>query len=155
MWPKTHVVYGFIASLALYLIFPSIGLLEASLIFFSSFLIDIDHYFYYVGKTKDISLINAINWFSERKRKWHKLSALQIRQYTKKFKHHFLIFHGFEFVALLAILTFYFPLIFWILIGVTIHLLMDYRELVSLGLSPLIKMSQTYVYITNKKKKDF
>lgn len=154
MWPKTHIIYGFLAALGLYLIFPAVGLLEASLIFFSSFLIDVDHYLYYVAKTKTLSLTKAISWFSERKRKWHNLSTSQIQQYSKKYKHNLLIFHGFEFILLLVILTLFYPIFFWVLIGIAIHLLMDYRELISLGMSPLTKMSQIYVYITNKHKKE-
>jgi hypothetical protein len=155
MWPKTHIIYGFIFTFLLYIIFPQIGLFEAGLIFLSTVLIDVDHYFYYVFRNKNISLRKAINWFSERKRRWHKLTSSQIQQYQNKYKHNVLIFHGLEFVFLIAILTLYYPIFFWILIGISIHLLIDYRELMSLNMNPMIKMSQIYVYIKNKNKKDF
>ena len=61
MLPKQHLFYGAIFALALFLIFPEIGLIGGLLIFFSTVLIDFDHYIYYVIKKKDLSLKNAYN----------------------------------------------------------------------------------------------
>ncbi len=56
MLPKHHVVLGFVISLTVFIIFPSIGLISFLIIWASSVLIDFDHYLYYVFKKKDFSL---------------------------------------------------------------------------------------------------
>jgi hypothetical protein len=153
MWPKEHVYIGFISALALYIIFPQVGIIEASLIFLACIFIDTDHYLYYVVKNNDLSPIRAVKWFYAKKRRFQSLSQERKKQCFRTYKTHLLIFHGIEFVLLIAILSFFYPIFFWILIGITIHLLTDYHEMISFGLSPMIKISQIYTYIQNKPKK--
>ncbi|MFQ5531781.1 MAG: hypothetical protein ACE5ES_04160, partial [Candidatus Nanoarchaeia archaeon] len=63
MLPKTHIILGFIFSVLIFFLFPQMGLIGASLIFFSSFLIDFDHYLYYLFKKKDPNPRNSVKWF--------------------------------------------------------------------------------------------
>jgi len=143
--PKYHIIYGFVFTLVLSLFF-GIGLLEFILIFTASVLIDVDHYLFYIWKKKDFSLSRAYNDFAQKGKIYLSLTKESRGKYKKG---HF-IFHGIEFVGILIFLTFYYPIISWILIGIIIHLILDY---ICLDESPLFKMSQVYVYITNKKKK--
>ncbi|MDP2673070.1 MAG: hypothetical protein Q8O84_04625, partial [Nanoarchaeota archaeon] len=59
MLPKYHVLFGFLFSLILFLIFPFIGLSGFLIIFISSVLIDIDHYLFYVFKNRIFSINKA------------------------------------------------------------------------------------------------
>jgi len=153
MLPHRHIVYGFLAALALYLIFPAIGLLEFSLIFLASFLVDVDHYMSYVWKTGNPSLPKAYRYLVKKRQDFINLSFKQRKQYLKAYKRNIFIFHGMEFILFLIILSLFYPLIFWVIIGVTIHLLIDFHELMGLKINLLSKMSQIYVYFDNKGKK--
>ncbi len=122
MLPQKHIVLGIIFALAIYLIFPSVGILNATIIFLSSFLIDVDHYFYYVYKIKKLSPIKAYKWFTKNVKKHRALSKDQ------KEKTHFgtMTFHGIEPLILLFTLGFFVSNIFYfILVGFTIHLISD------------------------------
>jgi len=99
MIPRNHILLGLLFSFIFFLISNS---LAASLIvFFSSFLIDIDHYFYGVYKKKTFSLGKIYSFFSEYKDKWRKLSYEQ----KKEVKFPVLIFHGFEFILIVFLLA--------------------------------------------------
>ena len=74
MDPKHHVLLGFIFSIIIFLIFPSIGILGFLLIFLSSFLVDVDHYLYYVYKNRKLSLRKAYMWHIRKRKKWYVLS---------------------------------------------------------------------------------
>jgi len=151
MLPKYHIVIGAIASLISFSIFQ-LTLFQLAIIFFSSFLIDFDHYLLYLFKTKDFSLKKARKYFFKRRREW---IALSIEE-RKKYKRPIFIFHGMECWLLLAALATYIHSLFWfVLIGIAIHILLDYIEYIYIG-DPLYgKTSQLYVYLTNKNKKAF
>ena len=55
MLPKWHLFLGFFFALTLFLVFPEIEIAGFLIIFFSTFLMDIDHYIYYVFKKRDFS----------------------------------------------------------------------------------------------------
>ncbi|KKM15808.1 hypothetical protein LCGC14_1692260 [marine sediment metagenome] len=150
MRPLTHALSGLIFSLLVFAAFPN-KLVGVTLIFLSSFLIDVDHYFYYVYHKRDISLKNAYRWFIRRIEKLDRLSEKE----QQKYKRIFLIFHGIEFWAILIFFSFFHSFFLWILLGITVHIVLDIiderkdRELV------IGKVSQIYVYIKNKNKKEF
>ncbi len=122
MLPKFHFFTGLIFSIILFLIFPEVDLIAASLIFLSSFLIDVDHYLYYIYIKKDVSLKKAYQWFIEKHHKY-KNSSIEERD---KFPSRPLIFHGIEIIILLFILGFFVSKYFYfILIGVSLHLFFD------------------------------
>ncbi len=122
MLPKFHFFTGLIFSIILFLIFPEINLIAALIIFLSSYLIDADHYLYYVFKKKDFSLKRAYKWFIEKHYKYKKSSVEE----RNKFSSIPLIFHGVEFLILLFILGFFVSEYFYfVLIGVSLHLFFD------------------------------
>jgi len=108
MFPKYHIITSALLSILLY---PLFGL-NVIWMFFAGFLIDFDHYIYYVLKFRDLSLKKAYKYF---------------RGYPKKrhFKDVLFIFHTIEFFGLLIILSFYNDIIFLIFISISLHQILD------------------------------
>jgi len=125
MLPKYHLFLGFIFSLTLFLTFPNINLIGAGIIFFSSFLIDVDHYIYYILKKKSLNLRKAVNYFLEKRKK---LRIMNVEK-RKGFYSGFCFLHGIEILMVLFIagifISKYFLLVF---IGFTFHLFLDILE---------------------------
>ncbi|MDP2925248.1 MAG: hypothetical protein Q8N99_02635 [Nanoarchaeota archaeon] len=147
MYPKTHILIGGIISLLLYSIF-NITLFQSVLVFLASFLIDVDHYLYYILVKKDINLKNSYAWFVKRRIKWLSYE----RNIRKKFKNPILILHGFEFWTILVILSYMNDLFIWISIGIGIHMVLDYIDLIYLNIPLYSKISQIYTYYKNQDK---
>ena len=122
MLPKSHILLGFIFSLILFIIFPKIGIIGFVIIFFSSFLIDVDHYIYYVFKKRDLSLKNAYSWFIQKRKKYLALSRKKRNEVYLEI--HFL--HGVEILIILFLLGLFVHKYFcYILIGFAFHLFLD------------------------------
>lgn len=117
MLPKKHIIYSLIFCLILFIILPYYSLIPYLIFFLSSVLMDIDHYFVYIWRKKDTSLISAL--------KWHDL--LEKMNKKEKIKNipffHFL--HSFEFFILLVILSFFFKYVIYILLGFIFHSILD------------------------------
>jgi hypothetical protein len=120
---KYHLLLGVIFAVLLYLLFsPLISLFGLLIIFLSSFLIDVDHYLYYVCKKGDFSLIRAYSWYMKNARKFCFMS----KEKRKQFYLGFYIFHGIEPLIILFFLGFYISQFFtFILIGFLLHLSTD------------------------------
>jgi hypothetical protein len=152
MLPKTHMTWGFLISLVLFLIFPEITLLGAIIIFLASFLIDFDHYLYYLYKQKNFSLKNAYVWFIEKSIHFKKLTKSE----QEKYKRAIMIFHGIEFWVILTLLILFIHKLFlYVLIGIVIHMILDYLDLYKNDQPLYIKTSQIYTHIKNRKKAEF
>ena len=149
MYPKPHTILGFIFSLSLYLIFPQISLLEASILFLASVLIDVDHYLYYVLTRKDISLPRAYGWFVKFSKKFRKLSRKEKRLILLPI----MFLHGIEVLILLFIIGIYFPIINFIAYGFIFHLSLDFIDTRITGYR-FNKFSLIYEIIRNKKIKN-
>ena len=149
MLVKSHIIIGAIISTILYLIFQ-LTPLQTLIIFLASFLIDVDHYLYYILTKKSLSLKKAHNWFFERRKAWLKLSHKK----RKKGKRTILLFHSVWLIILLIILSYIHSIFLFILIGMLIHLTLDYIELIYLKEPLYPKLFPIYVSISNKKKKE-
>tara|TARA_Y100000034_G_scaffold99887_1_gene122916 strand:- start:41 stop:427 length:387 start_codon:yes stop_codon:yes gene_type:complete len=114
MLPKWHILFGVIFSLILFYIFPIIGLFNLSLIFLSSFLIDFDHYFWYIYKKKDWNLKNSYNYLKKEARNLRKG----------------MVFHTIEFHIFVGLLGLIWAGFFYILIGMISHSLTDLVSLI-------------------------
>jgi len=147
MLPSKHIILGFIFSLIIFYLFPEIGLLGVSLIFLSSFLIDIDHYFYYAYTKKDFNPINARNWFMKKHREFIKLPHEERRKRAKNIP---CIFHGIEMIMFLILLSFISPLFIYILMGFIFHESLDLINILYFGFSLDHIGSQTYNIINHK-----
>jgi hypothetical protein len=150
MLPKCHIFFGLIFSALICFIFRSISFIGISIIFLSSVLIDLDHYLFYVCKTNDFSLKNSLAWFAERRQKFMKMTLSQ----KEKFKRQQIILHGIEFFIPLVILSCFYPVLNFVLIGVAFHMTLDFIEIFYLKERFYQKISQVYVYFTNKKKQE-
>ena len=103
-----HFLFGLIIS---FLLYPVYGL-NVLIIFFVNVLLDVDHYILYIFKFKSFDMIKAHNYFFNEEKPF------------------LLFFHTVEFLLALLLLSFYFRLVFFVLIGVVTHLLLDiYEEL--------------------------
>jgi len=111
MLPKTHIVLGAIFSILLFFLLD-ISLMNSLLIFFASFLIDVDHYLWYVFNKRDFSLKRAFNWHVKTKDKSKYIPFMHI-------------FHTIEFIILLSILSFFFEIFLFFLIGILFHSILD------------------------------
>jgi len=118
MLPKTHVILNLIISLALLFFLKPIYVL---IIFLSSILIDIDHYLYYIFEKRRFSLKSAYNWYLIERKKFHDLSLEE----KKKHRYFLFVFHGLETLAILLIFSKRYPILFFIFIGFSIHLIED------------------------------
>jgi len=147
MLPKYHILIGLVFSSILYLIF-NISIFTSLLVFFSSFLIDVDHYIIYIFKTKDFSLTKTYKCGVETAKAWRKLKPSE----RKKYKKPIFIFHGVEFWIFLLLLSFFNFYFFWVFLGVIIHMVGDFADLVHYQDPFYFKLSQIYLLISNKKR---
>jgi hypothetical protein len=147
--PKYHIFLGFILSLILFLIFPSMTLVGAGIIFLSSFLIDVDHYIYYVLKEGKISLKVALNHFFEGRKRLSKMTPEKRRGFYSGF----CFLHGIEILVILFILgMFVSSYFFFILIGFAFHIILDITEEIYKNLR-IDKISIIYDWFKYKKLK--
>jgi len=148
MLPKAHFVLGFLFAAVLFCLFPDIGLIGALIIWASSVLIDVDHYTWYVSKGKDFSLRKAYNYDVLKGQKMAKLS----REERNKYKNEILFLHGFEPLLAIYLLSFIWPILFFVFIGFVYHLLTDIYYEISRGYR-VDKISLIYDIINYKKLK--
>lgn len=113
MLPKTHIILGLIASSILYLIF-NLSLFDVSLFFLASVVIDIDHYLFYILRTREFNPVKLY--------KRHK--SLPINH--KMMVH---IFHTIEFTVLALLFSLLNPVFFMVLWGVLFHSAFDLIDL--------------------------
>jgi len=122
MLPSKHFILGLLFAGFLYFIFPKINFIGFLIIIFSAFLIDVDHYLYYVYKKKNFSLRKAYKWFIENKKK---LLSLPWEQ-RNKFQTGFSFLHGIEILLILLILWVFVSKYFlFVFVGFAFHLLLD------------------------------
>lgn len=150
MLPKIHVLVGLIFSILFYFIL-NISLIGVLLIFLSSFLIDTDHFFWYIYRKKSFNLKESYFWFKEKRKQWLQLSENQ----REKYKRPYLIFHSIEFWIILVLLSFLNKLFLFILLGIIIHIILDYIEIIYLKEKFYMKFSLIWVFIKNKNKPHF
>lgn len=124
MNPSWHVFLGILFSIFLFFMFPEIGLINLSLVFLSSILIDVDHYIFYIYHNKDFNLRKAYNHFIQHKIKWKEM----IKTSNYKSLPSFFIFHGLEVLLLLFVLSIFFRPAYFVFVGFSFHLFLDLTE---------------------------
>ncbi len=145
---KWHLLFGFTISYILVQFFE-FSLFSGLIIFLSSWMIDIDHYFWYLFEMKGKNPIKALMWYNKNIDKWFKMSFKE----REKFKRGVFIFHTIGFWTLLFILSFFHPIFLWILIGVMTHMAADLPHLIYHGEPLYNKIFLTAVIKRNKNKK--
>jgi len=151
MYVKQHTLLGFILAIGLYIIFPQVSILEASIFLLATVLIDVDHYLYHAFTRKTISLPRAYGWFIGMEKFYNGLSKIQ----KKNIFLPICFLHSLEILITLFIIGIYFPIVDFIFYGFLFHLILDYINVMGKGYR-IHKVSFIYEYIAlrNSKKKN-
>lgn len=152
MLPRWHLLFGFIFSYTLVYFF-NFSLFAGLVIFLSSIFIDLDHVLLYYLENKNLNPKNFFNWSDKKNLLWKSLE----QEEKKKFKSPQYLLHGVEFILLLSVLSIKYVLFFWILLGILLHLLLDFFDLFYKREHHhfSLKFSQIWVWHRNKGKKSF
>lgn len=120
MFPRWHILLGFIFAAVLWAFFPATAWYYILIIFLSSFLIDFDHYMVFVWKKGGWSLRGALNYYETQRR-------IQIEEQRRGIfrKSDFHLFHTLEFHAAVLALGFVYPVFMYVLAGMVFHSLTD------------------------------
>ncbi len=122
MLPYQHLLLGILFAGFLFLIYPSIGLIGFVLILASTFLIDVDHYLYYVYKKREFNFFKARKWFIENL----KQTQLLPREERNNIDTGISFLHGIEILTLLIFLGYFISnYFFFVFLGFGFHLLLD------------------------------
>jgi hypothetical protein len=122
MLPHKHLIITALFALFLFLIFPSVGILESLILIAFGFFVDVDHYLFYTFKKKDFSLIRAYKWFLIQTKKLTKMPL----QKRKKTYLTICFFHGFELIILFLLLGLFIHRYFlFAFLGLLIHFTLD------------------------------
>jgi len=121
MYPKQHLFFGILLIIFLFILHPEMGIIGISIILFSTLLIDIDHYIYYIYKKKYWSLINAYNFFNN---KIKKVSSFP-REKRNNLYVGFYFLHGFEIAFIMILLSYFSKYFLFAFVGISFHLLLD------------------------------
>ena len=113
-----HLTMGIILSLIFYPFFNYLVII----LFFSSFIFDVDHYIEYMIRKKDFSIIKAYKEAQELNKKQKALKQIFIIDVLH-------IFHTIEFIIILGILSLFSKLFLMVLIGLLFHNLLDIIEM--------------------------
>lgn len=139
MLPKYHFIFSFLVSFLL-LIFD-VDPLFCLLFFLAGFLIDADHFIYYIKEKKDFNLRNAYyyhkNYFEQ---------DLKRKNQT----HMLFIFHTVEAMIVLLVVSLFFDFFWSILAGCLFHILIDLAEQISSKHNKYKRVYSLIFYATKK-----
>lgn len=141
---KWHILIGFVASYILVFFFD-FTLFAVLIIFLASWMIDGDHYFWYAIEMKDRNPLHAIRWYQKSIPKRFSLTLKQ----REEFKRGVFLCHGVLFWIILAALSFVHKFFLWVLIGVAIHMVADWIDLIKKGEPLYNKIFPLYVIKRN------
>jgi len=147
MTPRWHALYGFVFSIIL-IEFFNFSIIAGLIVFSSSILLDIDHYLLYLYKDKRICPIKAVKWNFEKRKNYLSKS----KEERRKQKLPYYLLHGVEFLIPVFILSFFFPPIYWVFLGIALHLFLDYIELMYYQEPLYQKFSQIFLFFENKRR---
>ncbi|MBU1946857.1 MAG: hypothetical protein KKC54_07880 [Nanoarchaeota archaeon] len=139
MFPSTHLIVSLILAAIL---FPFVGI-NSMIIIVGGVLIDLDHVIYYWIKFKDLNFKNAYNYCK---------NIAQTEEFKKK-KKVFMVFHSVEFIAMIIILSFYYPFLWMLVVGIIVHLIMDIIYELS-TFKTMVKSLSLIAYLKHVKKQN-
>ena len=96
------------------------------IIFFSSWLIDVDHYFWFVFSGKGINPLKAMKWYFKNGASWENMP----RRKRDKYKRGVFVFHSLILLVILFLLSFWIEVLFFVFLGFLIHLVADIVKLI-------------------------
>jgi len=145
MWPKWHLLYNFIFCFVL-IYFFDISLFCGATIFLSSILIDLDHLIPFFKKERSI---NPIKFWKKSVEENGYYSLLSTEE-KRKIKKDYFVFHGVESLIFLWALSIFHSIFLWILIGFSVHILLDLANLLYDEGRFSTKISIVWLYISNR-----
>jgi hypothetical protein len=145
---RWHFLFGFVITYSLVYFFD-LSLSAGLIIFFSSWLIDGDHYLWYSIEMKDWNPLHAIKWTIKISPKWLNLP----RKKKEKFRQGIFVLHGIFFWTVILILLFVNRIFLWVFIGIVIHIVADLIDLAIRKEHLYLKICPLYVIWKNKGKK--
>lgn len=128
MLPRWHILLGAIFTGVLWYLAPNMGLINLSLVFLASFLIDFDHYIQAARITGSWSLRDALKYHDDQAKIIQRERAKGIRK-----RGDFHLFHTLEFHALIGFLGIFWSPLFFVFVGMTFHSLLDVIYLANNG----------------------
>ncbi len=120
MLPRWHILWGAVFTGIIWITVPSINIFYLALVFFASFLIDIDHYLCSLIKTKRWSLKDSFEYHRSLGKIGDKEREKGIR---RKGDFHFL--HTIETHIITALIGFFWTPAIYIFLGMMFHSLLD------------------------------
>jgi len=137
---KQHLIATGAASAALLPFCDSTGIL---LFACGSILIDVDHQIFYYNKTGKCDVSGMFRYFREVDRNLCSIPYLGI-----------CIFHTIEFFLLVALLSYFVPLLKYLLAGLIFHILLDIYDLVRLKV-PFIRAYSLIEHLIRRRKSGY
>jgi hypothetical protein len=125
MMPKIHVFAGLVGAVGLWLVFD-VGWFFCLVFWGASFLIDVDHYFFYVWSERNWSLWKAFKLFLLKKKKYEAMN----RKERKKVMKGFWVLHGLEWVLLFGVFGYFiWNMFYFVALGFLFHLVLDWVDI--------------------------
>ena len=137
--PDKHIIIGIVIGALMFL--TGVDIIPILLLVGASILIDIDHFFYYIFRFKSCNIFEMNRYFRSDCHLEDKKNPLPI-----------LIFHNLETLLILALIAIPFPIIWYVIIGIQIHLLIDLAVMPTQRYPPIIKLSLIAVLNSNKRR---
>lgn len=125
-----HIIFSIIFLLILYPFFSYYSFIP----FIASLLIDIDHYFYYIKTKKSLNIKSCYTFFGK------------FEKYEGPIIFFLAIFHTYEFLIIMIILSFFNEILALITVGLIFHLILDYIE-TKMREKPAKKSKTLYHYL--------
>ena len=114
MLPKWHGFLAILFTFIIHYIYQYIYMFYISVVFIAAVFIDVDHYLYYIYKTKNLNVRKAFYYFYNGK---------GIKEERKPY---FAVFHNIEFLLIFGIFSLTHLFLFSIFIGFMFHMLLDW-----------------------------
>lgn len=140
MLSEHHALFGIGLGIGLFI--GDMPLVPILLIICASILIDIDHILDYMIRFKSCNISNMNKYFRRKTCLNNNNIILPL-----------FIFHNLEAIILLIILSFIFPIVSYITIGVFIHMTLDWMVMPTKRYPAVIKISLIWVLIENSRRK--
>ena len=140
MMPKGHIICGIVLGVFLWLL--GIEIIPILLIISASILVDIDHVINYIAKFNRYNILEMNKYFRRDVCLRNSNEPLPI-----------FIFHNYETLIILAILSIFSPSMIYLFIGVVFHMILDWLVMPTDKYPAIIKISLIMVLIENSRRK--
>jgi len=138
--PREHLVCGVALAVVLWIL--GIGFIPICIIILASILIDIDHAINYINIFKRCNIIEMFSYF--RRDVSLKNSTIPLPVF---------IFHNYETIFIIALLSQFYPFMLFVLAGVAFHMFIDWGVMPTDRYPAVIKLSLILVLLENGRRR--